>query len=241
MNRKGLLIIGFILLTIFAFGIIIFYSTSRKDFLAETVGHEKNYFQQYFGGTLDQIKRGQIVFSFGCTAKKLVQQSTVKLPYTLDLDSNIITVAQFVNIPAKFEFKDEKLGFILDLATWGNFKFKGDTQEFIELSLMATPGAVKMQEGVQAIKEVIQKLETAGWKRASGFESSLVPLDDKSIEKRITWDQKRERSKGGSGPKLMAWKSKDYRVDLHALVLPEKMMDSKSELKVSVELCIKKI
>lgn len=196
--------------------------------------------QHHYSGKTEKFKQGEIVFSFESTAKKLVQQSTVKLPYNLDLDTNIITVSQFVNMPSKFELRDKKLGFVIDEASWGHFKFKGDTQEFIELSFRATPKSVKMQEGIQTIKNLIQKLEAVGWKPASDFEKTAVLLDDQSIEKKILLDQKDSLGQKTPGAKLMAWQSKEYRVDLHASVVPEQDLN-KHDLKVNVELTIKKL
>ncbi len=221
----------------FASGLFVIDFLAKKGQLSAILEQTNHYIQHYFGGTLEHLKHGQIIFSSDCTAKKLVQQSTMQLPYTLDLDSNIITISQFVNHPAKFEFRDKKLGFTLEQASWGNFKFKGDTQEFIELSIITTPEAIKIEDGVQAIKEIVQKLESAGWKPAAGFEKSLTPFENQNIEKRIQWDHKRT----SAGPKLMAWQSKEYQVNLHAVVSPEKDRENKTELKMSVQLCIKKI
>lgn len=241
MDRKilAITIINIIILFTAALAAINHYM-SKKAQATQALNNANGILQQY-SGKAEAFKQGQIVFSFGCTAKKLLQQSTVKLPYSLDLDSNIITVSQFVDMPSKFELRDKKLGFTVDEASWGHFKFKGDTQEFIELSLRTTPSAVKMQEGVQTIKSLIQKLEAVGWKPASDFEKNLVQLDDQSIERQILLDQKGNQTEKSPGVGIMAWQSKEYRVDLHASVMPEQDLNNKHDLKMNVELSIKKL
>jgi len=203
------------IIVIFTLGLFVFAYLAGLGYLGQPLQTLHFNLRDYYYHKTDPNKtHGDIVLSFSSIPEELLKDSTVPLASALRNEPDHIAIFQYVMQPARFVFKDEKFGFVMDYVRFGNFDFYQYNKEFYQAHFYPSNGIVDLEEGLKLVKKIVQTIDNAGWQRDPEFQEVLGELDENSITKRLKMNLD---VKSYSRP-LMVWKAKGYTLALNALV-----------------------